>query len=116
MENDLALAVIESVVSTLQTELGNTELQAQTILTLLTIMRRKEMPMSDLEKVVGVSQAAISRNISRLSRGLPPAFAGPGVIEAFEDPYYRKRKIVQLTAKGETLRKKLGTVMSRACK
>lgn len=111
MGTDANLSKLAKVIVLLQTELNNPEMQAQTMLTLINVMRQGELAMAELEKSVGVSQAAISRNISRLSDGLPPDFKGPHVVEAYEDPMYRRRKIVKLTPKGDRLRKKLVEMM-----
>lgn len=58
--------------------------------------------MQDLIELVGVSQSSVSRHIDRLARGRPrePGF---GLVEAYEDPDYRKRKLVRLTPRGQAL-------------
>jgi DNA-binding MarR family transcriptional regulator len=82
---------------------GNTEIPTQTVLVFLHIALRKECAMADLEKLVGISQTGVSRNVSRLAQGLSQVEPGQKLIEAFEDPAYRRRKLVKLTKKGELL-------------
>ncbi|GBL46900.1 hypothetical protein SFMTTN_2727 [Sulfuriferula multivorans] len=56
--------------------------------------------MPELESAVGVSQATISRNVAKLGDGVTFKEKGAGLVEAYEDPKYRRRKLVKLTPKG----------------
>jgi hypothetical protein len=58
---------------------------------------RGYMPMQEIEKQTSWSQAAVSRNIAKLGIGITHDKTGPRLVEAFEDPTYRRRKIVRLT-------------------
>lgn len=82
-------------------------------LLLLYIARHAPRPvaMADLAEVIGVSGAAISRNIARLGpgrRGHP----AHGLVRAFEDPDMRRRKKVALTAKGRRIVAEMGEAMA----
>lgn len=79
-----------------------TDIGSQSIACFLHIAMRGEMPMFDLIGLLGLSGAAVSRNISMLGKG----FRGePGLelVEAYEDEMFRRRKLVRLTEKGKKL-------------
>lgn len=65
-----------------------------------TVASRGQCSMQDLEKATDRPGPSISRAISALGMGHPDR-PGYGFVEAFEDPYERRRKLVRLTAKGE---------------
>lgn len=86
----------------LRREFQSQDLQMQTALLFLQVGQHGEVSMSDLEKQVGISQASVSRGVGVLSTGRPDE-PGRGILEAFEDPYYRRRKIVKLTPRGKSM-------------
>jgi DNA-binding MarR family transcriptional regulator len=94
---------------------GNSEIPAQTVLTFLHISLRSEVPMADLIKLTGVSQASVSRNVARLAQGLTPDKPGAGLIEVYEDPYFRSRKLARLTSRGRKLVEAIGKRTARYC-
>lgn len=101
MKNKYAgMASTLKALEVLREELGRPDLQVQTILVLLHVARLGEIPMAQLEDLTGMSQASISRNVALLADGRPkdPGF---GLIEAAEDPHYRRRKIVRITERGK---------------
>lgn len=59
--------------------------------------------MADLEKLTGVGQSSVSRNVTKIGPGPNPKEPGYGLVEAYEDPFYRKRKLVRLTKRGKEL-------------
>ncbi|OEC39914.1 MarR family transcriptional regulator [Pseudomonas sp. 1D4] len=59
--------------------------------------------MTDLQKSLGMTQASCSRNVSALSEWHRLEKPGLGLIVASPDPMERRRKIVQLTEKGQQL-------------
>ena len=59
--------------------------------------------MTDLQTNLGMSQASCSRNVSALSEWHRLEKPGLGLIVASPDPMERRRKIVQLTDKGQQL-------------
>lgn len=69
----------------------------------LVVARWPGITMTDLAGVVGMSQASCSRNVAALSRQHRLGKSGHDVLEATEDPAERRRKIVRLTPKGETI-------------
>jgi DNA-binding MarR family transcriptional regulator len=78
------------------------DVQVQTLVAFLEVARLGgECTMQQVEEAVGLSQSATSRQIQKLSGGLPRE-AGLGFIEAFEDPEWRRRKLVRLTGKGRS--------------
>jgi DNA-binding MarR family transcriptional regulator len=72
--------------------------------------------MQDLQDILNMSQSSVSRNVALLSIGTI-SNPGPRLIEAFEDPEYRRRKHVRLTARGKKLFDEIReTVMAAARK
>jgi len=59
------------------------------------------MPLADLEKLTGVGQSSVSRNAIKPAQGRSPDEPGMGFAELYEDPYYRRRKLLRITAKGK---------------
>lgn len=69
--------------------------------------------MQEIEKQTGWSQAAVSRNVAKLGIGITEGRPGSKLVEAFEDPTYRRRKIVRLTRKGRELSDELDELVRR---
>jgi DNA-binding MarR family transcriptional regulator len=88
------------------------ELQAVSMFLMIASVGRP-FPMQDLQTALGLSQASVSRNVALLSVG-SLANPGPKLIEAFEDPAYRRRKQVRLAPKGRELMKELQRIISHA--
>lgn len=99
-----ALTIIQDVT-------GNRELTALASTVLLHIATHDEMPIADLQGLCGCTHAAISRILAKLSQGLTPDAPGAKLIEYYEDPYYRARKLVKLSPKGKEMAKKLSKVL-----
>lgn len=110
-----AVNVSLEVIQTVMEFTENPILPAQQIVILLYVLDRKEMPMADLAKLVGIAQSSISRNVALLGRGLTPLTPGYGLLEAYEDPFYRRRKLVKLTPRGEALREEMQKLTDRYC-
>src|SRR4051794_21772868 len=79
---------------------GTTDVPVSQVLTFLAVASHGEMPMADLEKATGVVQSSCSRNVARIGPGTNPKEPGLGLVETFEDPWYRRRKLVKLTHRG----------------
>jgi DNA-binding MarR family transcriptional regulator len=97
-----------------QEETGERETPIQQVLTFAAIAASSEpVAMGELVASTGVSQSSVSRNVATLGQGISPSLPGYGLMEAFEDPYYRRRKLVRLTAKGAKLRDHLQHTLDR---
>ena len=105
MKPTTALAVALAAVETFRKEC-RADISSQTISCFLQIAMRREMPMFDLIKLLDVSNAAVSRNVTLLGQGSPKD-PGLGLVEAYEDVYFRRRKLVRITQKGSILMEKL---------
>jgi len=87
---------------------------AQTMAHFLAVADRapEEISMGELAEAIGLSQSSTSRNIAYLGKTWKPGVAGLDLVEAFEDPMERRRKLVRLTPKGkrvaESLRETIG--------
>lgn len=75
------------------------DVQAQTIRTLLEVATSGELPMQELIRRVGVSGAAVSRNVDLLAEG-KVGLPGKGWLSVSVDPVDRRIKRVRLTSKG----------------
>jgi DNA-binding MarR family transcriptional regulator len=97
--------------------LGKGDVELQAFSTFLVIAERvNDFPMQDLQDILNMSQSSVSRNVALLSIGTI-SNPGPRLIEAFEDPEYRRRKHVRLTARGKKLFDEIReTVMAAARK
>jgi DNA-binding MarR family transcriptional regulator len=96
--------------------LGKGDVEIQAFSTFLMIAERvSDFPMQDLQEMLGLSQASVSRNVALLSIG-SVTNPGPKLIEAFEDPEYRRRKHVRLTPRGRKLMEEIRDIMVQACK
>jgi DNA-binding MarR family transcriptional regulator len=96
-----------------QEHTGERETPIQQVLTFAYVAGSSEpVPMADLIDSTGVSQSSVSRNVATLGPGVSPSQPGYGLMEAFEDPYYRRRKLVRLTSKGLKLRNELQTALT----
>jgi DNA-binding MarR family transcriptional regulator len=76
-------------------------------------MRGGEMQMEDMQKAAGTSPSSITRAAVRLGGG-DKDVSGMGWLEAFEDPLFRRRKIVRITPKGRAAVEKLAGATSKA--
>ena len=65
-----------------------------------------EMPMQELARVTGRSGSSITRAVVKLGAG---SFRAPGYgwVEAYEDPQWRRRKLVRLTESGRQVSERL---------
>lgn len=82
---------------------------------LLTVAENTETPVAHVEKALGLSQAATSRNMTKLGPGRPGE-PGLRLIEQYEDPYDRRNKIAKLTPEGREVIKALEVRRERLLK
>lgn len=76
--------------------------------------RGGEIPMQDLADLTGVIQSSVSRNVEKLGPGNKAKNElGFGLLEAFEDPFYRRRKLVRLTPRGKDLVEQIDEAIAR---
>jgi len=80
----------------------NNEIQAQTMQTFLFVAMstQREIPMQDMGKALGLSQASVSRNISFFNKINRHRKRGTGLLSTREDPQERRRKLVHVTNPG----------------
>jgi DNA-binding MarR family transcriptional regulator len=65
------------------------------------------MSLTDIAKKAGIGLATASRNIAALGKINRKREEGLHLIESFEDPMERRKKIIRLTAKGKTTIKRI---------
>jgi DNA-binding MarR family transcriptional regulator len=61
------------------------------------------LSVQDLEGLIHLSQSATSRNVQALSKWFKAKVPGHDLVETFENPIDRRKKIVRLNTKGRTL-------------
>lgn len=61
------------------------------------------LSVQDLEGLINLSQSATSRNVQALSKWFKPNIPGHDLVESFENPMDRRKKIVRLNTKGKNL-------------
>lgn len=83
------------------------EIPTQTIEVFLRVCSEPGITMTRLADVVGISQSSVSRNVAMLSKHFKPGKAGLDCVEAREDLHERRRKVVNPTAHGTAVLKKL---------
>ena len=103
---------ISRALGALREELKYSDMPAQMIQILLEVAAIGEVTQQDLEAKVGISRAAISRFLSILSVG-KPGKPGLRLVESFEDPEYRRRKIVRVTARGKAAVSRMTDAMGK---
>ena len=78
------------------------EMQAQSIAVLLKVAKHPvPIKMSEIATELGLSQSTVSRNVAYLGDWNRRKEAGHKLLEAYEDPMERRRKLVRLTEKGK---------------
>lgn len=87
------------------------QIPSQHLLVLLHVAATDEIPQLDLIDKTHSSQSAISRILYDLGEGSPKE-AGMGLLEAYPDPEWRRRKLVRLTEEGRILMNGLATIVS----
>ena len=88
------------------------EMQAQAMAVLLKVAKSPlPLKMADIAEELGLSQSTISRNVAYLGDWNRRREAGHKLVEAYEDPAERRRKLVRLTAKGRRFVKSLNEII-----
>lgn len=86
------------------------EMQAHTINIFVMVCMNPGITMKDLGNRLGISQATMSRNIAALGKVHRLNRPGYDLLQAEEDPVERRRKVVNLTAKGKRVKESLEAV------
>ena len=76
--------------------LNDPNIGAQQLVIFAHVADRREMPQSDLQGLVSVTQPTVAKHISRLMRDYH-------VLENFEESGDHRRKLVRLTSRGHDL-------------
>ena len=72
--------------------------------------------MAEIAEELGLSQSTVSRNVAYLGDWNRHKTKGHQLVEAFEDPMERRRKLVRLTAKGKRFVNELTETINSHCK
>lgn len=79
------------------------DIMANEILTFLFVAQNDGLQMSELEGMLGISQAAVSRNVNFLTKHGANARNGLELLQLVEDIENRRRRRIFLTPKGKAL-------------
>lgn len=106
------LTVINKLILTLEEfRKLDAEMPVQTALTFLLVAKyqtkRDGFSVKDVATMLGVSTAAASRNVSKLTEHGVKSVGGHGLVTTAEDPLFRVRKLINLTPKGERVMRSL---------
>ncbi|WP_067516938.1 MarR family winged helix-turn-helix transcriptional regulator [Endozoicomonas ascidiicola] len=74
---------------------------SQAMMIYFLVAENEGISMTELEKLSGISQAAISRNVGKLGEIDRNHEAGLGLLKTERDPMERRRLLVYLSAKGK---------------
>lgn len=98
------LTIVSDALEAFREFTGDGDVQVQLIQTFLKIVFAggATANFAELEKSIGVSQAAISRNIKKLAKG-PRETPGYGLIIVELDPYDSRRRVITLSPRGAQL-------------
>jgi DNA-binding MarR family transcriptional regulator len=93
--------------------MGNERWEWQTTHTFLAVCVRggDGVPMQEIEKALDMGQATVSRNVAKLGQGLNADEPGARLLEAYEDPFWRRRKLVRLTERGRKFADQISSIL-----
>lgn len=84
------------------------EMPLQQLMCLLVVAQEPDgMSLTDIANKVGISLPTASRHVGSLGKINRKKEEGLNLLEAFEDPLERRKKIVRLTPKGKTAVRKI---------
>jgi DNA-binding MarR family transcriptional regulator len=112
--NQAAVVRGMELLKTFKAATGNDELQMQAMAVFLYVAYRhpNPVPQVEIEKNVGLTQTTTSRNVGYWAKGAAKMEKGYGMFAVEEDPYYRKRKLITLTPKGQALAGKVSSTLA----
>lgn len=111
MESRKIMSVVKAL-GTLREELEYSDLPAQMVQIYLEVVAMGELPQESLQERTAVSKAAVSRFLNILGPGSPKE-PGLRLLETFEDPEWRRRKLVRVTARGKLVAQKMIDAMGK---
>ena len=86
------------------------EIQAQSVAVFLTVANHPHpMKMADIGNRLSLAHSSVSRNVAYLGSVNRHHKKGHGLLDAYEDPTERRRKLVKLTAKGQRFFQRVST-------
>ena len=74
-------------------------------------MQTEEITIGELAKITGLEHSVTSRIINALSEERREGLAGYGLVEVYVDIMDRRKRLINLTTKGEQLKNKLYRIM-----
>lgn len=69
------------------------------------------IPMQEISRKLGIAQSSVSRNVYKLSYINRHRSKGVDLLEAYEDPMERRRKLVRLSRKGQRVYESLSNLV-----
>ena len=90
----------------------DSEMPIQMASVFLRVTMQPGITIKELMTLEDISQSSASRNVAALSDWNRARKAGHGLIQAVEDPYERRRKIVTLTPKGKRVAATMNEILS----
>lgn len=88
------------------------EMQTQSVAIFLKIAsHHAPIKMADIANSLGLAQSSVSRNVAYLGDWNRHKQDGHKLVEAYEDPSERRRKLVKLTKKGEKFASKISQLL-----
>lgn len=97
-----------------QTTLGTKDVPGQVLEVFLFIASRSpgQVPLGEVEKVLGLTQTSASRVVGYLATGNAARPEGYRLVQVESDPYYVKRKLIVLTSRGHALAARMAEALS----
>ena len=91
------------------------EMQAQSMAILLKVAKHSlPLKMAEIAEELGLSQSTVSRNVAYLGDWNRHREKGHQLVEAYEDPSERRRKLVRLTPKGKRFVTSLANIVTES--
>lgn len=109
-----ALSTLSELIELLRIEI-DPEVPIQQVQVLLQVALMGKATQHEIGERVGLSKASMSRNIAALGPVNRFRQKGHGLLHTYEDPQYRRQKIIELTPAGKTLVKKIESLVERRC-
>nr|WMM95521.1 MarR family transcriptional regulator [Methylophilales phage MEP433]WOZ55690.1 MarR family transcriptional regulator [Methylophilales phage MEP434] len=91
-------------------------IESQAIAVFFTVCLEEQsdgISMQSISDKLSIAQSSVSRNVFKLSTVNRHRVQGLGLVESYEDPSERRRKLVKTTAKGRKLFAKLTTLVKQ---